>query len=439
VKNDLEKPPRAPDGHTVHIHASKRALTIVVALILAPWFVAGGLLLARKKAAAPHASVPAHLAPEGPRMRQAQPGPWGDIQLVRIAVEPPEEFIFVNETQEPPNWVFPRWTAAQVEELIKSIPLTPEQRAALHDKARWETDPAGVRLRPEAELVLGLDPSARERLYNVLALSAENRPQNTAFSFNPRFLGERLEQSGLTQASIDLFQRLLYRRGDLLLFADMNLVLPRLPDDHERVRFVKTLSRKTTLLAKLRVNPDTDVDKLVAYWGFDGRSKDLRPLLESLRRVPGGAVLDLAHLLPPFARRRIYTYPVPSNDPLAGRRDCHWSSLNFFGEIPDDRFTDQEVAVQTIAANYYQISSGTRLGDLVLLMTRDEKVVHSAVYVADDVVFTKNGPMYTQPWMLQRVDDLLEYYSAFYPANERLRVRFYRQKELAPVQRAAQP
>jgi hypothetical protein len=209
--------------------------------------------------------------------------------------------------------------------------------------------------------------------------------------------------------------------------------LPRLPDEGERVRFVKTLARRNTLLAKVRINEQTDVEKLVAYWGFDGRAKDLRPLIESLRRVPGGATLDVAHLLPPFARRRMYTYPVPTNDPRAGRRDGLWTALNFFNETPDDRFADPQVAINAISANYYPISGGAQLGDLMVLLTRTDQLIHCATYVADDVVFTKNGPAYLQPWMFQRLGDMVEYHSAFYPPNEPLRVRIFRAKELVPA------
>jgi hypothetical protein len=37
--------------------------------------------------------------------------------------------------------------------------------------------------------------------------------------------------------------------------------------------------------------------------------------------------------------------------------------------------------------------------------------IHSAVYLADDIVFTKNGNNYAQPWMLMHLKDLLAEYS----------------------------
>ena len=38
--------------------------------------------------------------------------------------------------------------------------------------------------------------------------------------------------------------------------------------------------------------------------------------------------------------------------------------------------------------------------------------MHVAVYVADDIVFTKNGFHYTQPWILMHLKDMLETYAA---------------------------
>lgn len=58
-----------------------------------------------------------------------------------------------------------------------------------------------------------------------------------------------------------------------------------LPSEVERVHLLKTLSRQSTLLMKLLVGPETDVGALERYWGKVGRAKDLRPLLESLKRA----------------------------------------------------------------------------------------------------------------------------------------------------------
>ena len=62
-------------------------------------------------------------------------------------------------------------------------------------------------------------------------------------------------------------------------------------------------------------------------------------------------------------------------------------------------------------------------GDLIFLLCPDDSPLYAAVYIADDVVFTKNGGNYRQPWILMAWADLV----ARYPENYALRtVVFHR-------------
>ena len=46
-----------------------------------------------------------------------------------------------------------------------------------------------------------------------------------------------------------------------------------------------------------------------------------------------------------------------------------------------------------------------------------KKVIHAAIFITTDIVFTKNGYDFTQPWILMRKSDMLEVYKARYPAS----------------------
>jgi hypothetical protein len=131
----------------------------------------------------------------------------------------------------------------------------------------------------------------------------------------------------------------------------------------------------------------------------------------------------LLYLLPKFARERLYTFPQPPK-PGDPTMDCHWSTFNFSNETPDNRFNDLVYAVQFIERNYYQVAAPSLYGDIVLLMNDKQEVKHSAVYLADDLVFTKNGNNYRQPWMLMHIPDLL----ATYPTTPPMRVIYMRRK-----------
>jgi hypothetical protein len=64
-------------------------------------------------------------------------------------------------------------------------------------------------------------------------------------------------------------------------------------------------------------------------------------------------------------------------------------------------------------------------GDILLLMNDKNEIKHSAVYLADDLVFTKNGNNYRQPWMIMHIPDLL----ATYPNSPPMRRIYMRTKE----------
>ncbi|MBI5394398.1 MAG: hypothetical protein HZA91_03790 [Verrucomicrobia bacterium] len=282
---------------------------------------------------------------------------------------------------------------------------------------------------PPPEFVLEMPAEARARIYGVLTAWPENGLQRFPFTLWPQYVDERFEDSGLPPEIIADIKRMLYPYQKMLLFADVNVIMTRpLPDD-VKMRVVKTLARKNTMLVNLVLNESSNVEKLAEYWGGGHRAKDIVPLLKSLKDVPGGGRIDISHLLPQFARRRIYTYPWTSLSPVDARKDCHWTAMNFFNLEPDDRFTDPEVAKREVAARYYQIIKPTKVGDLVLLMTSKAEVLHSAVYVADDIVFTKNGAIPTEPWRFMRIDDMASYFSAFYQAEGALNVIYFRKKE----------
>ena len=85
--------------------------------------------------------------------------------------------------------------------------------------------------------------------------------------------------------------------------------------------------------------------------------------------------------------------------------------MNFFNATPDNRFSDPKYTVDHLLSHYYKIARPTMYGDLVFLLDKKGNAIHSAVYLADDIVFTKNGNNSAQPWMLMHLKDLLAEYT----------------------------
>jgi hypothetical protein len=218
--------------------------------------------------------------------------------------------------------------------------------------------------------------------------------------------------SDVSDEIVRLVRSLCYERAGNLYFSDVEVVLNRIPTDTVRLKWFTALSRVSAVLARVRIRPDTDVDKLLGYWAWAPgvRFKDARPLMEGLKRLDQGGSLSLMYLLPPFARERLFTSPLPTH-PGEPTMDCHWSAMNFFNEEPDNHFTNLNYISAYVKSNYYEIAKPSAYGDLIFLLDRNGGAIHSAVYIADDIVFTKNGNNYAQPWVLMRLENLVAHYS----------------------------
>ncbi len=98
--------------------------------------------------------------------------------------------------------------------------------------------------------------------------------------------------------------------------------------------------------------------------------------------------------------------------------------MNFFNREPDDRFYDFGVTEQTIATDYYPVYDAATFGDIVWFSDQDGRAVHIAVYVAADILFSKNGATFNEPWTLVRLQDLV----ADYAPGRQLHLTVYRRK-----------
>lgn len=411
------------DGSSAGSPFRYRKAVNVVALLAAMGIGAalGPFARPRKSHALPHR---AERAAQNTRLLEGRIGPWGRLEYSPIAISIPDDYVLGDPPSEPVRWWFAGLSRDSVDALFRDAGLTAEQLRLLAG-ARWEVSPKGVIVDPPGAVVAGLSTAARTRIYEALSQTERNEEQFTPEIFYPEYMDERLESSGLGDEPIALVRKLLYPRKSWMLFSDSPVVLATLQTENERRRFQQMIHRKRTFVVQLVVERSADIDAMMAYWDFPGRSKGLRPLLESLARVPGGGELDIAHLLPPFARKRLYTYPDDSADAIVRSRECSWTALNFFNDPPDDRFANPAYT-RTVVDDAYETVTSPRFGDLVVLTDPENVAHHFAVYLADDLTFTKNGFSKGQPWMLMKVADLVDQYSISLPAP--LEVSYHRRK-----------
>ena len=360
------------------------------------------------------------------KSRTVHAGPWGELLMHDIEIERPAEYLTEEVTAPPAEiWTFNGLKPDAVRSLLAKNGLAAAQIAALFVPGGFIEKNSGTELKPSMKFLLSLNPETRRKLCLGLAGLGVNLYLDYPYIFPGDSMDVIYADARLHPDDMALLKQLAYPNGNAQQLSDYQALLGEIPTLERRVALTRALSRQSAVLARLMVKPDSDIDKIAAYWGGvpNVRITDIRPLLESLKQLPDGGSISLLYLLPKFARDRLYTFPLPPQ-PGEPTMDCHWTTFNFSNETPDNRFNDPNYAVQYIQKNFYQIAAPSLYGDVVLLMNEKQEIKHSAVYLADNLVFTKNGNNYRQPWMLMRIPDLL----ATYPNTPPMRVIYMRRK-----------
>jgi hypothetical protein len=342
-------------------------------------------------------------------MNTCSPGPWGQLEYVTITLEIPKVWTSIDAyTGAPTRWFFGGMSPEQVVEVLRSAGLGNPQIEALMSSA--EANPGrGIYLTPPESTILDLDPKARSYIYSVLA----KFPENPAIREPQRYLtvnfNRWLDESTLPPEAVSIIRKLTIQRGRISLFSDVRLALSTLSSFPEKQKLLQLLSRQTTLMPTLNITPESDIEALARYWSAGARQDETLALMESLKRAPRGGQIDVVYLLPPFVRERIYTYPRKTQPPYP---DCHYTSMNFFNAEADEQFMDMSYVHGAVLKDYALVKDSFQLGDLILFRKPDDEVVHACNFIADDIVFTKNGQSRGRPWVLMHMQDVLDMYSA---------------------------
>lgn len=67
-------------------------------------------------------------------------------------------------------------------------------------------------------------------------------------------------------------------------------------------------------------------------------------------------------------------------------------------------------AISSLRQDYHIVESEFQLGDVIGLLDAEGDLFHVAVYIADDLVFTKNGTSPVSPWTLMPLQRVKDYY-----------------------------
>jgi hypothetical protein len=224
---------------------------------------------------------------------------------------------------------------------------------------------------------------------------------------------EWAQDSGLRPALISAIRHLSYHRGETLAFSDIPLLLGLAESNSEAQLIKKKLTRTRTLIARLEVNPGSNMQEMLDYWstGLNLRRKELEPLFQATASVSGIEHLDLLHVLPALPRKLLYTFPGDDFTTHIRFPDCHWTTLNFFNFTAQDYYLDSHLASSAVLENFQQVEPPYRFGDVLMFINPKGNAFHSCIYLADELVYTKNGANPLVPWTLLELKDLQKMYN----------------------------
>ena len=347
---------------------------------------------------------------------RAKPGPWGDLEYYTVYLEATTAQLKSSEIPTyDTEWNFAGYTDEQVTKLFQTTDMSATIRAELLDREKWRHREKVITVVPSSEAVLGLTPEARVAIYSVLTHWEQNSYHRDPVVIFAHSVGEWLEHEDLPEDVVAAIAKTSYHRGKNLVFADTPLVLRMVQTEEERLKIRKALTRTPTLVVSLRVTPETDVATVANYWGGPKFADEILPFLEANADSGASHSVGVSRLLPPVPRQLLYTFPDAAFGRTGYYPDCHWTSLNFRNPEPLDRLADPTMATAYVLQNYTKVQGPYHYGDVIFLMDgATGNAIHSCVYLADDLVFTKNGRATTQPWVVMKLDDVVAYYGMFY-------------------------
>ncbi len=361
--------------------------------------------------------------------------PWGKLSRVPIFLEVSRNLLASIPIPSPQTrWSLPETDAARVPAIFTDAGLSPSDVATLtRAEAMVRTD-GWMHFFPSNELVISLPRESRAKLYGELAKYDINEFQESPVLILTDTVEEWYRSSRLPAERVATISQLAYRRGTVWAFSDVALLVSQARDEADLQEFFKSLTRTRTYLVRMSIGPDTDATLLKSYWrptGTSFRRKDIEPIIESLKETGTLVDLDLAHVLPPLARKFLYTYPGPEHAAQGVMPDCHWTSLNYFNYDPHGYLLDSRLATSKVLAEYQEVSAPFNYGDILFFLddaTGD--AFHSCIFLAEDLVFTKNGRNQMAPWIISTLDDT----SRIYLSSRKGHIQGYRPRTSAPTQ-----
>jgi len=346
---------------------------------------------------------------------ECNPGPWGALEFYRISLSFPKEALpLIVLPSRNTEWASDvasdsDWIASLIE-----AGFSDDEIRFLRTDANALIDSENFRVYPSRKVVYDMPEPLRERLYRQLGRYPRNQYHRRPFYFETGNLSKWFERTSVSRETILEIAQMAYKtpQGRGFFFSDVAFLLDRIDDPHEERLLLRALYRTPTLILRLRLDENSDVHAISDYWSAGFKAKDVLPMLESVVATPGVSRFEVAHLLPATARRNLNRYPSDFDGAMGRYPDWFWTCYNFFRFTPKEVYADSEARDQLLATEFAPVTGPLAFGDLVLL-SRQGRLVHGCIHIADGIVYTKNSPDRFTPWILMGLDEVLAFQDVF--------------------------
>lgn len=343
------------------------------------------------------------------KLYHCRPGPWGELEYFYTFLEAPEQLVDLMEMPGRQTvWRFMGWQGSQVLELIEGLGLSKPLEMELIEKSQWYDVKDEVRVHPSPSVVLALPAMARQKIYAVLRKWEENRFYHAPVVIESGTVRDYFAEAGLSEVLVSAIEKTSYPFGNGLAFSDVAWLVGLTSSESEARAVMKALTRTRTLILRLKIGPESRLEKLSKYWVAGDRYNEPIPILDAVVRAASIRHIDVVQLLPPTPRKNLYTYPPLSMGMSGTYPDSYSTALNFFEFWPKQRNREEAGFRKHIQQRYQSVQEPALFGDiLVLTDVQTGEWMQACVYIADDIVYTKNGSDIVRPWILMKYSDLV--------------------------------
>jgi hypothetical protein len=383
------------------------------------------IILAAGGSEAPSAKPPA----KSSRVTVGAEGLWGQLEYFPVYLDAADVLIEKFPLPNPrTRWAFAAESRGKLPEFFKSAGLGPEFIDSLMGPASLVEVNGFIYVFPPAPMLEAMLPEQRAIVYAELRKLPQNEFHVEPVLITSGDIDTWFQGTDLKPEILSLIKKMAYKRGDTLAFSDLAALMGHASGEAESRDILKACTRARGYVVSLRINANSDIQRIVDYWstGLSLRRKDIEPLLRSVKETEGATDVDLMHILPPLPRKLMLSYPDMAMAADGVMPDCHWTSLNFFNYDAQPYLLDSRLATTAVLERFKPVDEPYYYGDILFFLdAKNGDAFHSCVYLADGLVFSKNGRNVLSPWVITTLDELKKIY--LFDGNGR--IQCYRNKQ----------